>query len=388
MVMETRGWRIADISHFLHGNLLRLLLGSYAVAAVWPGLGLRARGVSIGEVTLFHEQVNLSLPVLTLASLLLNAGLGVEVSQLRGLARRPAALLAGLAANLMIPIAYILGVSLAMDAWHNVDEVQNILVGLALVASMPIAGSSTAWSQNADGDLALSLGLVLGSTLLSPLTTPLALHAVGFMASGDYASDLHELAAGGAGAFLAVGVILPSLLGMAIRQAAGGRRVAAAKPALKLVNIGVLLFLNYSNASASLPQAIARPDPDFLAATLAIVTGLCALTFAAGWAIARVLGTGRDRRASLMFGLGMNNNGTGLVMASLALADHTRVLLPIIFYNLVQHLVAGAADRLIRIGGDMRVAPARSTYPPPVFVVAGAPFNKEIPCPTSSAETF
>jgi predicted Na+-dependent transporter len=57
--------------------------------------------------------------------------------------------------------------------------VQNILVGLALVASMPVAGSSTAWSQNTDGDMALSLGLVLLTTLLSPLTTPAALHAVG-----------------------------------------------------------------------------------------------------------------------------------------------------------------------------------------------------------------
>ena len=45
-----------------------------------------------------------------------------------------------------------------------------------------------------------------------------------------------------------------------------------------------------------------------------------------------------------MFGLGMNNNGTGLVLASMALADHPRVLLPIIFYNLVQHLVAGCVD--------------------------------------------
>ncbi|MBV8230699.1 MAG: bile acid:sodium symporter [Planctomycetaceae bacterium] len=240
--------------------------------------------------------------------------------------------------------------SLAMDAWHNPDEVQNILVGLALIASMPIAGSSTAWSQNADGDLALSLGLVLGSTLLSPLTTPLALYAVGFMARGDYAEDLHELAAGGAGAFLAVGVILPSLLGIALRSAVGERRVAAAKPALRLINTGVLLFLNYSNASAALPQAIARPDPDFLAATLAIVVGLCALMFAAGWALARSVRAGRERRVSLMFGLGMNNNGSGLVMASLALADHPRVLLPIIFYNLVQHLVAGAADRILERG--------------------------------------
>ncbi|HMB07063.1 MAG TPA: bile acid:sodium symporter [Isosphaeraceae bacterium] len=352
--METHGGRVERLSHFLHKNLLWLLLGSYAVAAAWPGPGLKARSVSVGEVALFHERVNLSLPVLTLAALLLNASLGVRVSQLRGLARRPAALLAGLAANLLIPVSYILGVALVMGAWHNPDEVQNILVGLALVASMPIAGSSTAWAQNADGDLALSLGLVLGSTLLSPLTTPLALHAVGFMARGDYAEDLHDLAAGGAGAFLAVGVILPSVLGIALRRWAGERRVTAAKPALKLVNTGVLLFLNYSNASVSLPQAIARPDPDFLAATLVIVVGLCALMFAAGGALARLFRAGRDRRISLMFGLGMNNNGTGLVMASLALADHPRVLLPIIFYNLVQHLVAGAADRIIRDGEAAR----------------------------------
>jgi hypothetical protein len=31
--------------------------------------------------------------------------------------------------------------SLVMAAWHSNGEVQNILVGLALVASMPIAGS-------------------------------------------------------------------------------------------------------------------------------------------------------------------------------------------------------------------------------------------------------
>jgi BASS family bile acid:Na+ symporter len=59
-----------------------------------------------------------------------------------------------------------------------------------------------------------------------------------------------------------------------------------------------------------------------------------------------------------MFGLGMNNNGTGLVLASLALADHPRVTLPIIFSNLVQHLAAGFVDRwLSRTPGGS--APAR-----------------------------
>ena len=56
------------------------------------------------------------------------------------------------------------------------------------------------------------------------------------------------------------------------------------------------------------------------------------------------MNAGPGQQTSLMFGLGMNNNGTGLVIASMALADHPRVMLPIIFYNLVQHLVAGAVD--------------------------------------------
>ena len=55
------------------------------------------------------------------------------------------------------------------------------MLGLALIASMPIAGSSAAWAQNANANLALSLGLILCSTVLSPLTTPVLLRSVGWM---------------------------------------------------------------------------------------------------------------------------------------------------------------------------------------------------------------
>ena len=344
------------ISHFVHDHFLRLLLATYAVAAVVPGLGLAIRDVSPGRVGLAGESMNLSLPSLMLGFLLLNAGLGVRASELRNLARRPSLLGLGLAANLLIPIAFVFVVSRAMRGWHNAEEVQMILVGLALVASMPIAGSSTAWSQNADGDLALSLGLVVGSTLLSPIATPMALHAVGFMAEGDYAEDLHELAAHGSGVFLMACVVVPSLLGISIRALIGEARLAVVRPYLKLANSANLLVLSYSNASAALPQAIANPDWDFLGAILAITSALCVLAFASGGAIARRLGADPSTRASLMYGLGMNNNGTGLVLASMALADHPCVMLPIIVYNLVQQVVAGAVGhaerrRIVRADG-------------------------------------
>ena len=173
------------LSHFVHKHLLWLMIGSYAIAACSPSLGLSIRDVRLGEIALFGSKTRISLSMLMLASLLLNAGLGVQWDKIREMLRRPGLLVAGLAANLMIPITFILVLSHVMAGWHNADEVQNILVGLALVASMPIAGSSTAWAQNADGELTLSLGMVLFSTLLSPLTTPIALHSVGLMATGD-----------------------------------------------------------------------------------------------------------------------------------------------------------------------------------------------------------
>jgi bile acid:Na+ symporter, BASS family len=338
---------MASLSHFAHQHFFRLLLASYVLAAVFPSPGLWIRDTSLGKITFVHESTKLSLPSCMLALLLLNAGLGVPISQLRNLLRNPLVLVSGLIANLLIPIAFIFGMNHGMRFWHNPDEVQNILVGLALVASMPIAGSSTAWAQNANGKLALSLGLVLFSTILSPLTTPMALHSVGLMASGDYAKDLHELAAAGTRGFLALAVLLPSILGILLHRAIGETRIASAKPFLKLANSANLLLLNYSNASVSLPQTVADPDWDFLAVTLAIVVSLCLIAFASGWIIASLFGADSTERTSLMFGLGMNNNGTGLVLASLALADHPRVLLPIIFYNLVQHLVAGGVDFVV-----------------------------------------
>ena len=345
--MEHRKGFVAPLSRRVHHHFVWLLIGSYAVAAVLPGPGMWIRKVSLGEFVLFQEHVCLSLPTVMLGLLLLNAGLGIRATRLFSLARNPFILVAGLVANLVVPVAFVLGVAQSLRLWHNPDEVQDILVGLALVASMPVAGSSTAWSQNANGDLALSLGLVVFSTFLSPLTTPAALHAVGWVAHGVYADGLRTLAGGGTGLFLAAFVLLPSLLGMGGRGLVGEASLARAQPVLKLLNSANLLVLCYANASVALPQVAADPDWDFLAVMLAIVFGMCALGFISGWLVARAVRADSARETSLTFGLGLNNNGTGLVLAAAALPHLPGVMLPVIFYNLVQHLMAGVAQFLL-----------------------------------------
>ena len=166
----------------------------------------------------------------------------------------------------------------------------------------------------------------------------------GFATTGDYSEDLHELASGEAASFLGVWVILPTLLGILAHMLAGEILVTRVMPYLKIINYCILLLLNYSNASLTLPNVVSQPDMDFLAVTLTIVMALCISAFSSGYVLARFSQASNSETVSLIFGLGMNNNGTGLVLASVALADHPQVMLPVIFYNLVQHLVASIVD--------------------------------------------
>jgi BASS family bile acid:Na+ symporter len=353
---------------FTQRNLLWLLLSTYGLGALWPSVGLRLRAVHVATVPWPGQPTPLSLPMLMLGFLLVVAGLGTKTEELRAVVRKPRMVLAGLGANALYPILFAALAAFALRRWDNADEAQSVLVGLALIGSMPIAGSSTAWSQNAGGNVALSLGLVLGSTLLSPLLTPLGLHAVGRLASGDYAEDLHELASQGSGAFVMLAVVVPSAIGLALKRVLGPARTARVLPALKLMSLANLLLLNYSNAADALPQALSSPDWDFLGLVVAVTGLMCAGAFATGWVLPRALGSARGDRTALMFALGMNNNGTGLVLASALLGDHPRVLLPLIFYNLLQQIAAAFVDHAE--GRRRRGEPVTARAEGPVLLAA------------------
>jgi len=345
--MPTLRNSVEALVQIIHRYFIWATLGAYVLAAIAPNLGLWIRNIELGSITLLKNQVVFSLPLLLLASLLFNAGLGVKMQELRQLLHKPFVLLSGLVGNLATPLVCILGFSLALQLWYDAEEVQQILVGLALVAAMPIAGASPAWAQNANGNLALSLGLVLLTTALSPLFTPMVLHVVGFVTIDDYSEDLHELASNGVVAFLGIWVILPAVLGILTQWVLGDRRLATSKPYIKLFNYGVLVSLTYSNAALALPKAFSNPDIDFLVIIAVVSFILCCAAFSAGYGLSRLFRTDPGDKVSLMFGLGMNNNGAGLVLAAMALGDHPEVMLPIIFYNLVQHLMAASVDRIM-----------------------------------------
>ena len=345
--MDNRASTFLLVSQYIHHHFLWFLIGAYGAASVIPAPGLWIRDTTLGNFSVLGAEMHASLLLILLATLMFNAGLGVKTAHLHALAKKTGVLVAGLAVNLMVPVVFIFVVTtLILRFWHNPEEAQHILVGLALVAAMPIAGASTAWAQNSNGNLALSLGLVLCSTILSPAVTPLVFYVLGEIASQEYERLLHDLARYGSMTFLGLWVVLPSVLGLSLRFIIRERHLTTVMPFIKLSNSLVLVTLNYSNASVSLPKAIAEHDLDFLAIILGLTTGLCVAAFSGAYWLSRWFDTDEAERVSLMYGLGMNNNGTALVLASLVLASYPRVMIPIIFYNIVQHLVAGAVQHM------------------------------------------
>jgi BASS family bile acid:Na+ symporter len=165
----------ARLHHAIQKRLLWVLLAAYGLSAVAPAPGLAMRAASLGRLAVGGVSLDLSAPAMLLGILLFNSSLNLSAPAVRTLLGQPRLVIWGLIANTLLPLAFALLASWSLTAWHNSDEIQNLLVALAIVGSMPIAGSSTAWAQNAEGNVALSMGLIMGSTLTAPLTTPLVL---------------------------------------------------------------------------------------------------------------------------------------------------------------------------------------------------------------------
>ncbi|MDB4988643.1 MAG: Na+-dependent transporter [Myxococcaceae bacterium] len=333
----------------IQSKLLWVLFGIYLLAGFMPGTGLAIKKLQLGSIGLFGEApVALSFTNLLLASMLLTAGLGVSLRDARGIFARPRLLAAGVLANAVMPVVFLALLSVAAGAWPETDEAQSTLAGLALIGAMPVAGGASIWTQNADGNVPLTVGLVLGSTLLSPLSIPLALYAVSHVTTGDYAEDLAEIAGDGTITFSLLSVVIPCFLGIGIRHYAGDARIAAAMPWIKVVNLVVLLTLSYTNASGAMHAIVAEPDYDMLGLVFAVTAAMCMTSFYVGYRLARALGALPPDVISLTFGVGMNNSSASSVLASARMADHPLVLVPILAYGMLQKVLAGTVDSALR----------------------------------------
>lgn len=329
-------------SRFLHRRFFFLMLGTYALGAFFPAIGSKVMHVSLGTLFLGEHRAPISPPMILLGVLLVNAT--ITIGNLRtNLLSSPKLLLAGMGANLFLPIVVLVPASFLLTLLDHGETLQYILISLSLISAVPVTGLSVAYTLSADGDMPLALGLLLLSTFLCPWLMPVSMNLVDFAACGDYGSLMEKLKGGASMLALLFAVVVPTILGLALRPLIGGKKVDAAKPLLKTFNSLTILLLSYICTSAALPRVVAAPEWDFLGWALVCITILCLFDFFAGWWIAIFLGATRPKAFSMMFGVGMNNAVAALVLATPVFQDKANYLIPLIFYGMLQQSVASGA---------------------------------------------
>jgi BASS family bile acid:Na+ symporter len=325
-------------AHYVGRNILWLLVGCYALAAICPrpGIALRKWEWSPGGIPV-------SVSLLLLAVMLFIAALSTDTVQIRSVLQKPLVPVVGLVAIWLAPAIVVILAGWAVPWAVDGQQTAGLMVGLALVAAMPVANSTVGWTQTAGGSLALSLSLVVVSILLSPWVTPSLLTWLGMSLSPSEQEFCERLVTSFSGLFFICWVLLPTAAGFAARYLFSPAALARSSGWRTIASASALLGLNYVNTAVALPRVVESPAL-LLAATATLAIALSAVGLACGWAIARFFRLSDESRAALVFGLSMKHTGLALILAGGVLGDQPLAILIIILATLMQHLLAGLAQ--------------------------------------------
>jgi bile acid:Na+ symporter, BASS family len=340
-------------AHFVQRHFLWLLLGCYALAAIWPGPGIPLRQWTWSPGGL--ADLRLTVPLLLLAMMLFSAAVLTELTQIRSVLQSPLLLCVATAAVWLGPSLLVVLSGYVVPLVVNGQDATGVLVGLALVASMPVANSSTGWTQNTAGNLALSLALVVLSIALCPFVTPQLLSTLGMSLSASERAYCDALIARFSGVFFIIWVIVPTVAGFACRRMLAPRRVKLLAPWFILTSAGALLLLNYINAAIALPEVHDAPVA-VMAIVAVLAIALSGVGLISGWLIARLRGLPTDTRTALLYSLSMKHTGLALTLAASVLANQPIAILMIVLAALTQHLCAAVVQSFLRrsdLGGTL-----------------------------------
>lgn len=266
---------------------------------------------------------NLLLP-LALGVIMLGLGMGLSLDDFRRVTRYPRAVLTGLILQVLILPAVAFALALAFGLPPE------LAVGLMLLAASPGGATANIYSHLARGDVALNITLTAINSLLCLLTLPLILNLSleYFLGAGQYVPPPVRKVIE-----VAVIIVLPVVIGMAVRARAPGFATRVEKP-LRLLSVLVLALL--------VAVAVAQ-ERDTLVEFFAVV-GLACLSFnlismGVGYAAPITLKLPRRQAIAIAMEIGIHN-GTLAIFIALNVLGNARISVPAAVYSLLMFVTA------------------------------------------------
>ena len=273
-------------------------------------------------------------------------------------ARRPAPVLVALLISAVVmPCA---ACALATLFFGSSPE---IVSGIVLEYSVPVAVVSAMWTNMLGGDLSLTLGTILVSTLVAPFSIPLTLELLlGQTVELDVLSMVGDML---------VQIALPAVAGTALNDLSRGRAARELSPVVAPAAKIALLLVILSNSTGAAPYVRAL-TPQLVAVALFVLL-FAACGYALGLLAASLLRVPREQRTSMTFLVGMRNISTGAVIAGAYLPGEA--MFPVVMGTLFQQVLAATYGAVLRRidAAEKRAAEVPVAVPAAVLPAAEKP---------------
>jgi BASS family bile acid:Na+ symporter len=256
---------------------------------------------------------------------------------------RPKAVIGGFVIKwVTVPLAAVIAARVFYA--HQPD----LAAGTILDGAVPAGVSSNLFTFIGHGSVALAISLTFIHTLLSPFLTP-AFTSV--LASKyvpvDFLAMLRQMMQL---------VVVPVVLGLALRYGAGEKRIKRAEPFLPMLSAILLYSIELGLISHSAPAI--RNNLDWVPVVAGVTSMLTAVNLMLAYLLAKGLRLPERQARAIMFDVGVYNSGLGAVLAGLNFGP-LAVLPPLL--NSVMNMIIGA---LLAAFLHNRVPPAEAIQEP------------------------
>lgn len=314
---------------------------------------------SMASVMQGNALIQLGLPI-SLFIIMIGVGLTLRPRDFHNVVYYPRALILGTAAQIVLMPA--LGFALA----YVLRLPPAIAVGLVIIAACPGGTTSNVFAFLGKGNLALSILMTAGASLITVLTIPFFANTALRLFTDQSLDQPLSLPVGQTIVMLVAIVFVPVMLGMGLRawntRLAG--RLEGAVGAFGMIVLLALIVLIVVQTADHLGELLIQAGPSVIALNL--------LGIAAGFAAARIAGHDRVDGLTLALELGVKNSTIGLTV-TLILLGSADIAMPAALYGLLMFVSAAALVVYGRRQAHVSLRPAPGEVPPHVPDDVGFP---------------
>ncbi|MEM9304296.1 MAG: bile acid:sodium symporter family protein [Pseudomonadota bacterium] len=303
--------------------------------------------------------IQVGLPI-SLFVIMVGVGLTLRLRDFHNVVHYPRALLLGTLAQIALLPAIGFGLALALQLPPA------IAVGLVIIAACPGGTTSNVFAYLAKGNLALSILMTAGASLITVATLPVFTNLAISTFTEQALEQPLELPVMKTVVMLLAVVFLPVMLGMGLRawkaQLAG--KLEGAVGAFGMLVLFSLVVLIVYQTRDHLWTLLVQAGPSVVALNLAGI--------AAGFGVARLAGADFVDGLTLAMELGIKNSTIGLTI-TLTLLGSADIAMPAALYGLLMFAFAAVLVVIGRRHAQVSLRPKPGEIPPHVPDDVGFP---------------